>query len=104
MYCLCNIFSFVFLVLKGPVFISFITYMALCKKPTSRELWTHCVQIKITEYTVAASLLKIMYFCSLQVLAEECREAGGFLGVSPLFQVSENRQKLHHFISQYLYN
>ncbi|XP_026198340.1 glycerol-3-phosphate acyltransferase 2, mitochondrial isoform X2 [Anabas testudineus] len=40
----------------------------------------------------------------LGVLAEECREAGGFLGVSPLFQVSENRQKLHHFISQYLYN
>uniref|UniRef100_A0A3Q0R6A2 Glycerol-3-phosphate acyltransferase 2, mitochondrial n=1 Tax=Amphilophus citrinellus TaxID=61819 RepID=A0A3Q0R6A2_AMPCI len=27
-----------------------------------------------------------------------------FLTVSPLFQLSENRQKLHRFISQYLYN
>uniref|UniRef100_A0A3Q2R370 Glycerol-3-phosphate acyltransferase 2, mitochondrial n=1 Tax=Fundulus heteroclitus TaxID=8078 RepID=A0A3Q2R370_FUNHE len=33
------------------------------------------------------------------------RETGGiFLGVSPLFQLSENRQKLQRFISQYLYN
>ncbi|KAM4577507.1 glycerol-3-phosphate acyltransferase 2, mitochondrial [Odontesthes bonariensis] len=40
----------------------------------------------------------------LGVLLEE-RQAGGiFLGLSPLFQLSENRQKLHRFISQYLYN
>ncbi|XP_028270585.1 glycerol-3-phosphate acyltransferase 2, mitochondrial [Parambassis ranga] len=40
----------------------------------------------------------------LGVLSEQCREEGVFLGVTPLFQLSENRQKLHHFISQYLYN
>ncbi|XP_038133128.1 glycerol-3-phosphate acyltransferase 2, mitochondrial [Cyprinodon tularosa] len=35
----------------------------------------------------------------------QMRETGGiFLGVSPLFQLSENRQKLQCFISQYLYN
>ncbi|XP_061586236.1 glycerol-3-phosphate acyltransferase 2, mitochondrial [Cololabis saira] len=39
----------------------------------------------------------------LGVLEE--RHAGGVvLSVSPLFQLSENRQKLHRFISQYLYN
>ncbi|KAL7391762.1 hypothetical protein ABVT39_014327 [Epinephelus coioides] len=40
----------------------------------------------------------------LGVLSEEHREGGVFLGVVPLFQLSENRQKLHRFISQYLYN
>ncbi|XP_032371859.1 glycerol-3-phosphate acyltransferase 2, mitochondrial isoform X1 [Etheostoma spectabile] len=38
------------------------------------------------------------------VLSQECQKGGVFLGVSPLFQLSENRQKLHRFISQYLYN
>ncbi|XP_042344720.1 glycerol-3-phosphate acyltransferase 2, mitochondrial [Plectropomus leopardus] len=40
----------------------------------------------------------------LGVLSEERRKGGVFLGVVPLFQLSENRQKLHRFISQYLYN
>uniref|UniRef100_A0A3Q0R6B5 Glycerol-3-phosphate acyltransferase 2, mitochondrial n=1 Tax=Amphilophus citrinellus TaxID=61819 RepID=A0A3Q0R6B5_AMPCI len=38
------------------------------------------------------------------VLLEEWQKEGVFLTVSPLFQLSENRQKLHRFISQYLYN
>ncbi|XP_030593799.1 glycerol-3-phosphate acyltransferase 2, mitochondrial [Archocentrus centrarchus] len=40
----------------------------------------------------------------LGVLLEEWQKEGVFLTVSPLFQLSENRQKLHRFISQYLYN
>ncbi|XP_070690554.1 glycerol-3-phosphate acyltransferase 2, mitochondrial [Pempheris klunzingeri] len=40
----------------------------------------------------------------LGVLLEERQKEGVFLGVSPLFQLSENRLKLHRFISQYLYN
>ncbi|XP_029960092.1 glycerol-3-phosphate acyltransferase 2, mitochondrial [Salarias fasciatus] len=40
----------------------------------------------------------------LGVLSERRQEEGVFLGVSPLFQLSENRQKLHRFISQYLCN
>ncbi|XP_061672825.1 glycerol-3-phosphate acyltransferase 2, mitochondrial isoform X2 [Syngnathoides biaculeatus] len=40
----------------------------------------------------------------LGVLMEEQREGGVFLGVTPLFQSAENRQKLHRFISQYIYN
>ncbi|XP_074495436.1 glycerol-3-phosphate acyltransferase 2, mitochondrial isoform X1 [Sebastes fasciatus] len=40
----------------------------------------------------------------LGVLSEERQKGGVFLGVVPLFQLSENRQKLHRFISQYLYN
>ncbi|XP_044051980.1 glycerol-3-phosphate acyltransferase 2, mitochondrial isoform X2 [Siniperca chuatsi] len=40
----------------------------------------------------------------LGVLSEERQKGGVFLGISPLFQLSENRQKLHRFISQYLYN
>ncbi|KAI3372700.1 hypothetical protein L3Q82_023161 [Scortum barcoo] len=40
----------------------------------------------------------------LGVLSEGRQRGGVFLGVSPLFQLSENRQKLHRFISQYLYN
>ncbi|XP_013857994.1 glycerol-3-phosphate acyltransferase 2, mitochondrial, partial [Austrofundulus limnaeus] len=40
----------------------------------------------------------------LGVLSEKRQTGGDFLGVSPLFQMSENREKLHHFISQYLYN
>ncbi|XP_045891120.1 glycerol-3-phosphate acyltransferase 2, mitochondrial isoform X2 [Micropterus dolomieu] len=40
----------------------------------------------------------------LGVLSEERQKGGIFLGVSTLFQVSENRQKLHRFISQYLFN
>uniref|UniRef100_A0A3B4WSN3 Glycerol-3-phosphate acyltransferase 2, mitochondrial n=1 Tax=Seriola lalandi dorsalis TaxID=1841481 RepID=A0A3B4WSN3_SERLL len=42
--------------------------------------------------------------CSLQVLSEERQKGGVFLGIGSLFQLSENRQKLHRFISQYLYN
>ncbi|KAM9360108.1 glycerol-3-phosphate acyltransferase 2, mitochondrial [Symphorus nematophorus] len=40
----------------------------------------------------------------LGVLLEERQKGGVFLGVTPLFHLSENRQKLHRFISQYLYN
>eukprot|EP00064_Thunnus_orientalis_P014371 superscaffoldBa00002481_g14415 len=40
----------------------------------------------------------------LGVLLEEQQKGGVLLGVSPLFQLSENRKKLHRFISQYLYN
>ncbi|XP_047447489.1 glycerol-3-phosphate acyltransferase 2, mitochondrial [Mugil cephalus] len=40
----------------------------------------------------------------LGVLSEERQNEGVFLGVSPLFQLSENRQKLNRFVSQYLYN
>uniref|UniRef100_A0A8C7Y3J6 Glycerol-3-phosphate acyltransferase 2, mitochondrial n=1 Tax=Oryzias sinensis TaxID=183150 RepID=A0A8C7Y3J6_9TELE len=40
----------------------------------------------------------------LGVLLEERQTGGVFLGVSPLFQLSENRQKLHCFITQYLYS
>ncbi|XP_072288987.1 glycerol-3-phosphate acyltransferase 2, mitochondrial isoform X2 [Eucyclogobius newberryi] len=40
----------------------------------------------------------------LGVLLEEQQKGGVFLSVSPLFNSSENRQKLHRFISQYLYN
>uniref|UniRef100_I3KAL4 Glycerol-3-phosphate acyltransferase 2, mitochondrial n=1 Tax=Oreochromis niloticus TaxID=8128 RepID=I3KAL4_ORENI len=57
--------------------------------------------------TVVAMLLTYLCFCSLfsiQVLLEEWQKEGVFLAVSPLFQLSENRQKLHRFISQYLYN
>ncbi|AWP07382.1 putative glycerol-3-phosphate acyltransferase 2 mitochondrial-like isoform 2 [Scophthalmus maximus] len=40
----------------------------------------------------------------LGVLSEERQREGVSLAVSPLFQLSENRQKLHRFITQYLYN
>ncbi|XP_047236821.1 glycerol-3-phosphate acyltransferase 2, mitochondrial isoform X2 [Girardinichthys multiradiatus] len=40
----------------------------------------------------------------LGVLLQMYQTGGIFLGVSPLFQLSENRQKLQRFISQYLYN
>ncbi|XP_029296675.1 glycerol-3-phosphate acyltransferase 2, mitochondrial [Cottoperca gobio] len=40
----------------------------------------------------------------LGVLSQERQKGGVFLGVCPLFQLSENRQKLRRFISQYLYN
>ncbi|KAK7934456.1 hypothetical protein WMY93_005352 [Mugilogobius chulae] len=40
----------------------------------------------------------------LGVLLEKQEKGGVFLSVSPLFHSSENRQKLHRFISQYLYN
>ncbi|XP_071339341.1 glycerol-3-phosphate acyltransferase 2, mitochondrial isoform X2 [Trachinotus anak] len=40
----------------------------------------------------------------LGVISEEREKGGVFLGISSLFQLSENRQKLHRFISQYLYN
>ncbi|XP_030273196.1 glycerol-3-phosphate acyltransferase 2, mitochondrial isoform X2 [Sparus aurata] len=49
-------------------------------------------------YTAVRTLI------DLGVLSEECQKEGVFLGVTPLFQLSENRQKLHCFISQYLYN
>ncbi|TKS78315.1 Glycerol-3-phosphate acyltransferase 2, mitochondrial [Collichthys lucidus] len=38
------------------------------------------------------------------VLLEERQKEGVFLDVSSLFQLSENRKKLHRFISHYLYN
>uniref|UniRef100_A0A3Q1I1S4 Glycerol-3-phosphate acyltransferase 2, mitochondrial n=1 Tax=Acanthochromis polyacanthus TaxID=80966 RepID=A0A3Q1I1S4_9TELE len=50
------------------------------------------------------TLLCLCSLCSIQVLSEERHEEGVLLGVSPLFQLSENRQKLHRFISQYLFN
>ncbi|XP_019120061.2 glycerol-3-phosphate acyltransferase 2, mitochondrial [Larimichthys crocea] len=40
----------------------------------------------------------------LGVLLEEHHKEGVFLDVSPLFQLSDNRKKLHRFISHYLYN
>ncbi|KAM3611617.1 uncharacterized protein V6R79_021397 [Siganus canaliculatus] len=40
----------------------------------------------------------------LGVLVEGRQKGGVFLEISPLFQQTENRQKLHRFISQYLYN
>ncbi|XP_026178326.1 glycerol-3-phosphate acyltransferase 2, mitochondrial [Mastacembelus armatus] len=40
----------------------------------------------------------------LGVLSEERGEGGIFLGITPLFQLSGNRQKLHRFISQYVFN
>ncbi|XP_068616937.1 glycerol-3-phosphate acyltransferase 2, mitochondrial [Brachionichthys hirsutus] len=40
----------------------------------------------------------------LGVLSEARRDGVVFLSVSPLFQLAENRQKLHCFISQYLFN
>uniref|UniRef100_A0A3P8TQT6 Glycerol-3-phosphate acyltransferase 2, mitochondrial n=1 Tax=Amphiprion percula TaxID=161767 RepID=A0A3P8TQT6_AMPPE len=50
------------------------------------------------------TLLCLCSLCSIQVLSEERQEEGVLLGVGPLFQLSENRQKLHRFISQYLFN
>ncbi|XP_027889789.1 glycerol-3-phosphate acyltransferase 2, mitochondrial isoform X2 [Xiphophorus couchianus] len=40
----------------------------------------------------------------LGVLLQTRQTGAIFLGVSPLFQLSENREKLQRFISQYLYN
>ncbi|XP_033828362.1 glycerol-3-phosphate acyltransferase 2, mitochondrial [Periophthalmus magnuspinnatus] len=40
----------------------------------------------------------------LGVLLEKQEKEGVFLSVSSLFHSSENRQKLHRFVSQYLYN
>ncbi|XP_071392981.1 glycerol-3-phosphate acyltransferase 2, mitochondrial [Centroberyx affinis] len=40
----------------------------------------------------------------LGVLVEEQQRGGVSLGLSLLFQQADNRQKLHRFISQYLYN
>uniref|UniRef100_A0A3B3V466 Glycerol-3-phosphate acyltransferase 2, mitochondrial n=1 Tax=Poecilia latipinna TaxID=48699 RepID=A0A3B3V466_9TELE len=40
----------------------------------------------------------------LGVLLQTRQTGTVFLGVSPLFQLSENREKLQRFISQYLYN
>ncbi|XP_008416420.1 glycerol-3-phosphate acyltransferase 2, mitochondrial isoform X1 [Poecilia reticulata] len=40
----------------------------------------------------------------LGVLLQTRQTGAVFLGVSPLFQLSENREKLQRFISQYLYN
>ncbi|KAM4745730.1 glycerol-3-phosphate acyltransferase 2, mitochondrial [Anableps anableps] len=40
----------------------------------------------------------------LGVLLQKRQTGGIFLGVSPLFQLSENREKLYRFFSQYLYN
>ncbi|KAM4615780.1 glycerol-3-phosphate acyltransferase 2, mitochondrial [Polymixia lowei] len=40
----------------------------------------------------------------LGVVEEQQHCGGAFLKVNPLFQLADNQQKLHHFISQYLYN
>ncbi|CAB1322114.1 unnamed protein product [Coregonus sp. 'balchen'] len=40
----------------------------------------------------------------LGVLVEEQQRGCVFLGVSPLFQQTDNRQKLHSFVSQFLYD
>uniref|UniRef100_A0A3B5QB70 Glycerol-3-phosphate acyltransferase 2, mitochondrial n=1 Tax=Xiphophorus maculatus TaxID=8083 RepID=A0A3B5QB70_XIPMA len=46
-----------------------------------------------------------IYSSSLWQVLLQTRQTGAiFLGVSPLFQLSENREKLQRFISQYLYN
>lgn len=43
--------------------------------------------------------------CFLQVISEQLQEGGAVsLHVAPRFQLPENRQKLTHFISQYVYN
>ncbi|KAF7200600.1 glycerol-3-phosphate acyltransferase 2, mitochondrial isoform X1 [Nothobranchius furzeri] len=49
-------------------------------------------------YTAVRTLI------DLGVLLETRQMGGDLLGVSPLFQSSENRAKLHSFISQYLFN
>ncbi|KAG7489783.1 glycerol-3-phosphate acyltransferase 2, mitochondrial-like isoform X1 [Solea senegalensis] len=49
-------------------------------------------------YTAVRTLI------DLGVITEERQEGGVFLRVCPLFQSPENRQKLQHFIKQYLYN
>ncbi|KAF0034075.1 hypothetical protein F2P81_014141 [Scophthalmus maximus] len=46
----------------------------------------------------------VLFGLAQKVLSEERQREGVFLAVSPLFQLSENRQKLHRFITQYLYN
>lgn len=105
-----NSFVFFFEVLKDLVFISVRTSLFFiwpCEKSTkdknSCELSRH-VQIKVTEQKALWSALTWLCLCSLQVISEQRQRGGVFLGVGPLFQLSENRQKLHRFISQYLYN
>uniref|UniRef100_A0A3Q2ZJ81 Glycerol-3-phosphate acyltransferase 2, mitochondrial n=1 Tax=Kryptolebias marmoratus TaxID=37003 RepID=A0A3Q2ZJ81_KRYMA len=76
------------------------------------DLSPRSVQIKVRGQKAVVVLLlecplTLLYLCSLfliQVLSEERQTGGNFLGVSPLFQLSENREKLQRFISQYLYN
>uniref|UniRef100_A0A3Q1H1N9 Glycerol-3-phosphate acyltransferase 2, mitochondrial n=1 Tax=Acanthochromis polyacanthus TaxID=80966 RepID=A0A3Q1H1N9_9TELE len=64
-----------------------------------------CTELKIRKRLCCVlTLLCLCSLCSIQVLSEERHEEGVLLGVSPLFQLSENRQKLHRFISQYLFN
>uniref|UniRef100_A0A3Q3EPD0 Glycerol-3-phosphate acyltransferase 2, mitochondrial n=1 Tax=Kryptolebias marmoratus TaxID=37003 RepID=A0A3Q3EPD0_KRYMA len=77
-----------------------------------KKLSPRSVQIKVRGQKAVVVLLlecplTLLYLCSLfliQVLSEERQTGGNFLGVSPLFQLSENREKLQRFISQYLYN
>uniref|UniRef100_A0A8K9V2W9 Glycerol-3-phosphate acyltransferase 2, mitochondrial n=1 Tax=Oncorhynchus mykiss TaxID=8022 RepID=A0A8K9V2W9_ONCMY len=44
----------------------------------------------------------VLFVC--QVLVEDQQRGCVFLGVSPLFQQTDNRQKLHSFVSQFLYD
>uniref|UniRef100_A0A3Q3WPL6 Uncharacterized protein n=1 Tax=Mola mola TaxID=94237 RepID=A0A3Q3WPL6_MOLML len=84
---------------------------ALCWTTSMLDLLPTPLPGMFTEYLkegvllVAESHLTALRFYLLQVLLEEHQKEGSvFLGVSPLFQLSENRQKLTRFISQYLYN
>lgn len=78
------------------------------QKDKKSSALTHSVHIKVAKLKKALLLrraaLTALCLCPLQVLSEERQKGGVFLGVVPLFQLSENRQKLHRFISQYLYN
>ncbi|XP_077943251.1 glycerol-3-phosphate acyltransferase 2, mitochondrial isoform X1 [Gasterosteus aculeatus] len=51
-----------------------------------------------------AAHMAVRSLIDLGVLSEERRRGGVSLSVGPLFQSSENRQKLQRFISQYLFN
>ncbi|XP_034093910.1 glycerol-3-phosphate acyltransferase 2, mitochondrial [Gymnodraco acuticeps] len=63
---------------------------------TKKQHYESCSQE--AAHTAVRSLI------DLGVISEQRQRGGVFLGVGPLFQLSENRQKLHRFISQYLYN
>ncbi|KAL3062704.1 hypothetical protein OYC64_002493 [Pagothenia borchgrevinki] len=63
---------------------------------TKKQHYESCSQE--AAHTAVRSLI------DLGVISEQRQRGGVFLGVGPLFQLSENRKKLHRFISQYLYN
>ncbi|XP_061881603.1 glycerol-3-phosphate acyltransferase 2, mitochondrial isoform X1 [Entelurus aequoreus] len=51
-----------------------------------------------------AALAAVRTLIDLGVLMEEQREEGVFMGVTSLFKLPANRQKVQRFISKYLYN